>query len=29
LSNYIAHGIYELKVTKPDGSVVSINIIYQ
>jgi len=29
LSNYIAHGIYELKVTKPDGSITSINIIYQ
>ncbi|MDQ2862089.1 MAG: T9SS type A sorting domain-containing protein, partial [Bacteroidota bacterium] len=29
LSNYIAHGIYELKVTKPDGNITSINIIYQ
>ena len=28
LNSYISHGIYELKVTKPDGTVVTINIIY-
>ena len=28
LNKYAAHGIYQLEVTKPDGSIININVMY-